>query len=78
MVTLFCCRDDGADRRSHHPLKVLPVCYRSLAEFETLRQITGGIRSILHNGAQGTRAWPGAWARMAVGLIAAALFGFGG
>lgn len=44
------CRDGGADGRCHHPLKVLPVCFR----------FTGGIRSILYNGAQWARARPGA------------------
>lgn len=34
------------------PLQALPGIYRFLAEFEPLRQITGGIRSILYYDAQ--------------------------
>jgi hypothetical protein len=52
------CRDGGADGRCHHPLKVLPVCYRLPAEFEPRRHITGGIRSILYS-AQGPGTRPG-------------------
>jgi hypothetical protein len=52
-------RDGGADVRRYGPLKGLPVCYHFLAEFAPLRQITDGTRSILYNGAQGTRSWPG-------------------
>jgi len=44
------------------PLQALPDVYRFLAEFEPLRQVTGGIRAILYYDAQGdaglTRCWP--------------------
>ncbi|WP_406222124.1 hypothetical protein [Streptomyces canus] len=56
---------------------LLPVCCRFLAESEPLQRITGGDRSILCNGTQGGAGLDRGWVRMAVGLIAAALFGFG-
>ncbi|WP_259407736.1 SNG1 family protein [Streptomyces akebiae] len=60
------------------PLQALPGFYRFLAEFEPLRQITGGIRSILYYDAQADAAGlTRGWVMMAVGLAAAALFGFG-
>lgn len=48
-----------------------------LAEFEPLRQITGGIRSILYYDAQGDAGLTRGWAMMAAGLLVAVLFGFG-
>ncbi|MEH0581005.1 MULTISPECIES: DUF3533 domain-containing protein [Streptomyces] len=59
------------------PIEALPAFYRFLAEFEPLRQITGGVRSILYYDAQGDAGLTRAWVMMAVGLAAAALFGFG-
>ncbi|MET7702799.1 DUF3533 domain-containing protein [Streptomyces sp. NPDC005485] len=59
------------------PIEALPGFYRFLAEFEPLRQITGGIRSILYYDAQGDAGLTRGWIMMAVGLAAAALFGFG-
>ncbi|WP_316765925.1 DUF3533 domain-containing protein [Streptomyces sasae] len=59
------------------PLQALPGFYRFLAEFEPLRQITGGIRSILYYDAQADAGLTRGWIMMAVGLAAAALFGFG-
>ncbi|MEY9995469.1 YhgE/Pip-like protein [Streptomyces sp. V4I8] len=59
------------------PIEALPGFYRFLAEFEPLRQITGGIRSILYYDAQGDAGLTRGWVMMAVGLTAAALFGFG-
>ena len=59
------------------PIEALPGFYRFLAEFEPLRQITGGIRSILYYDAQGDAGLTRGWVMMAVGLVAAALFGFG-
>ncbi|SDP79465.1 YhgE/Pip N-terminal domain-containing protein [Streptomyces sp. cf386] len=59
------------------PIEALPGFYRFLAEFEPLRQITGGIRSILYHDAQGDAGLTRGWVMMAVGLVAAALFGFG-
>jgi YhgE/Pip-like protein len=59
------------------PIEALPGFYRFLAEFEPLRQITGGIRSILYYDAQGDAGLTRGWLMMAAGLTAAALFGFG-
>ncbi|MDX3233582.1 DUF3533 domain-containing protein [Streptomyces sp. ME19-01-6] len=59
------------------PIESLPGFYRFLAEFEPLRQITGGVRSILYYDAQGDAGLTRGWVMMAVGLAAAALFGFG-
>lgn len=59
------------------PLQALPGFYRFLAEFEPLRQIAGGIRAILYYDAQADAGLTRGWVMMAVGLAAAALFGFG-
>jgi len=59
------------------PIQALPGFYRFLAEFEPLRQIAGGIRAILSYDAQGDAGLTRGWVMMAVGLVAAALFGFG-
>ncbi|MEU0060365.1 DUF3533 domain-containing protein [Streptomyces sp. NPDC006334] len=59
------------------PIEALPGFYRFLAEFEPLRQITGGIRSILYYDAQGDAGLTRGWVMMAAGLVAAVLFGFG-
>ncbi|RZT07585.1 YhgE/Pip-like protein [Kribbella sp. VKM Ac-2569] len=59
------------------PLEALPGFYRFLAEFEPLRQITGGIRSILYYDAQGDAGLTRGWVMMAVALVVTALFGFG-
>lgn len=53
------------------PLEALSVFYRFLAEFEPLRQITSGVRSILFYGAQGDACLARGWGMMAVGVIAA-------
>ncbi|RZU24081.1 DUF3533 domain-containing protein [Streptomyces sp. BK239] len=59
------------------PVEALPGFYRFLAEFEPLRQITGGIRSILYYDAQGDAGLTRGWVMMTAGLVAAVLFGFG-
>ncbi|MET7730417.1 DUF3533 domain-containing protein [Streptomyces sp. NPDC005402] len=59
------------------PIQALPGFYRFLAVFEPLRQIAGGIRAILYYDAQGDAGLTRGWVMMAVGLVAAALFGFG-
>ncbi|MFI1972009.1 YhgE/Pip domain-containing protein [Streptomyces cinnamoneus] len=59
------------------PLEALPGFFRALAEFEPLRQITGGLRSILYYGAQADAGLTRAWASMGIALVAAVLFGFG-
>ncbi|MDX3640389.1 DUF3533 domain-containing protein [Streptomyces sp. MB09-02B] len=59
------------------PIEALPGFYRFLSEFEPLRQITGGVRSILYYDAQGDAGLTRGWVMMGAGLVAAALFGFG-
>ncbi|MGW1197539.1 YhgE/Pip domain-containing protein [Streptomyces sp. NPDC002536] len=59
------------------PLQALPDFFRVLSEFEPLRQITGGLRSILYYGAQADAGLTRAWASMGIALAAALLFGFG-
>jgi YhgE/Pip-like protein len=59
------------------PIEALPGFYRFLAEFEPLRQITGGVRSILYYDAQADAGLTRGWVMMAAGLVVAALFGFG-
>ncbi|TPQ23420.1 SNG1 family protein [Streptomyces sporangiiformans] len=59
------------------PIEALPGFYRFLAEFEPLRQLTGGLRSILYYDAQADAGLTRGWAMMAAGLALAALFGFG-
>ncbi|MGP4045405.1 DUF3533 domain-containing protein [Streptomyces sp. 2A115] len=59
------------------PIEALPGFYRFLAEFEPLRQITGGLRSILYYDAQADAGLARGWVMMAVGLVVAVLFGFG-
>jgi YhgE/Pip-like protein len=59
------------------PIEALPGFYRFLAEFEPLRQITGGLRAILYYDAQADAGLTRGWVMMAAGLVMAALFGFG-
>ncbi|GAB2879572.1 hypothetical protein GCM10027074_54860 [Streptomyces deserti] len=59
------------------PIEALPGFYRFLAEFEPLRQLTGGLRSILCYDAQADAGLTRGWVMMAVSLAAAVLFGFG-
>ncbi|MFE8013801.1 YhgE/Pip domain-containing protein [Streptomyces antibioticus] len=59
------------------PLEALPGFYRGLAEFEPLRQITGGVRSILYFDAQGDAGLTRAWVATGVALVAGLGFGIG-
>ncbi|MCD9145961.1 YhgE/Pip domain-containing protein [Streptomyces albireticuli] len=59
------------------PLEALPGFFRALGEFEPLRQITGGMRSILYYDAQGDAGLTRAWTAMGIALVVAVLFGFG-
>ncbi|MEU7167182.1 YhgE/Pip family protein [Streptomyces morookaense] len=59
------------------PLQALPDFFRVLSEFEPLRQITGGLRSILYYGAQADAGLTRAWASLGIALAAALVFGFG-
>ncbi|MEU8774157.1 YhgE/Pip family protein [Streptomyces sp. NPDC048606] len=58
------------------PLQALPGFFRGLAEFEPLRQITEGLRSLLYYGAQADAGLTRAWISMGVALVAALVFGF--
>ena len=59
------------------PIQALPGFFRWLAEFEPLRQVTGGIRSILYFNAQGAAGLDRAWTAMAIALPVALIWGFG-
>ncbi|WP_244206552.1 DUF3533 domain-containing protein [Streptomyces swartbergensis] len=59
------------------PFEALPGFYRFLAEFEPLRQITGGLGSILYYDAQADAGLTRGWVMMGAGLAVAVLFGFG-
>ncbi|MEU3727542.1 YhgE/Pip family protein, partial [Streptomyces sp. NPDC031705] len=58
------------------PLQALPGFFRALAEFEPLRQITEGLRSLLYYGAQADAGLTRAWSAMGVAFVAALAFGF--
>ncbi|GAA0397484.1 YhgE/Pip family protein [Streptomyces luteireticuli] len=59
------------------PLQALPDFFRLLSEFEPLRQITGGLRSILYYDAQADAGLTRAWVSLGIALVVAVLFGFG-
>ncbi|MEW2414771.1 DUF3533 domain-containing protein [Streptomyces sp. NPDC046866] len=59
------------------PLEALPGFFRTLSEFEPLRQLTGGLRSILYYGAQADAGLTRAWAAMGIALAVSLVFGFG-
>jgi YhgE/Pip-like protein len=77
LVTLFYIGMAVPTAGATTPIQALPGFYRFLAEFEPLRQITDGIRSILYYNAQGDAGLTRGWAMLAVGLAVGALFGFG-
>ncbi|MFD5417218.1 YhgE/Pip family protein [Streptomyces sp. NPDC127069] len=58
------------------PLQALPGFFRGLSEFEPLRQITEGLRSLLYYGAQADAGLTRAWTSMGIALVAALAFGF--
>ncbi|MFE2275615.1 YhgE/Pip family protein [Streptomyces lavendulae] len=58
------------------PLQALPGFFRTLSEFEPLRQLTEGTRAILYYGAQADAGLTRAWASMGIALVAALVFGF--
>ncbi|MEI5103538.1 DUF3533 domain-containing protein [Streptomyces sp. PmtG] len=59
------------------PLEALPGFFRALAEFEPLRQLTGGLRAILYFDAQADAGLTRAFASMGIALAVSLLFGFG-
>ncbi|MCX5380457.1 YhgE/Pip domain-containing protein [Streptomyces sp. NBC_00091] len=58
------------------PIQALPGFFRGLAEFEPLRQVTEGLRSLLYYGAQADAGLTRAWAAMGIALVTALAFGF--
>ncbi|GAA1244325.1 YhgE/Pip domain-containing protein [Kitasatospora nipponensis] len=59
------------------PLQALPTFYRILSEFEPMRQLSDGVRAILYFDAQSGSGLYRAWFMIAVGVVAALVFGFG-
>ncbi|MCX4781832.1 YhgE/Pip domain-containing protein [Streptomyces sp. NBC_01264] len=57
------------------PIQAVPHAYRILAEFEPMRQVTDGVRSILYFGARADAGLARAWAMTGAGLVAAVLLG---
>ncbi|MEV6976958.1 DUF3533 domain-containing protein [Kitasatospora sp. NPDC093806] len=58
------------------PLDALPSFYKFLALFEPMRQLTDGVRAILFFDAQADAGLARAWIWIAIGTVAALLFGF--
>ncbi|WP_406193829.1 SNG1 family protein [Kitasatospora sp. NBC_01560] len=58
------------------PLQALPDFYRGLAVFEPMRQLSDGVRSILYFDAQADAGLARAWIMIAIGTVAALVFGF--
>ncbi|MGW7074739.1 YhgE/Pip domain-containing protein [Streptomyces sp. NPDC054866] len=58
------------------PLEAVPGFYRFLGIFEPMRQLSGGVRSILFFDARADAGLARAWIMIAVGVALAAVFGF--
>jgi YhgE/Pip-like protein len=58
------------------PLQATPSVYRFLGEFEPLRQLAGGVRSILYFDARADAGLSRAWTMIAIGAALALVFGF--
>ena len=58
------------------PLQAAPTIYRFLGAFEPMRQLAGGVRSILYFDARGDAGLSRAWLMIAVGVVGALIFGF--
>ena len=58
------------------PLQAVPAFYRFLSVFEPMRQVSGGVRSILYFDAQADAGLSRAWIMIAIGTAVALLFGF--
>ncbi|MFC1417998.1 YhgE/Pip domain-containing protein [Streptacidiphilus cavernicola] len=59
------------------PLESLPGFYRFIAQFEPMRQISGGVRAIMYFDARGDAGLQRAWIMLALGLAVALLLGLG-
>ncbi|PYC81157.1 ABC transporter [Streptomyces tateyamensis] len=58
------------------PLEAVPGFYRFLGAFEPMRQLSAGVRAILYFDARADAGLARAWTMIAVGVVAALLFGF--
>ncbi|MFG2823724.1 YhgE/Pip domain-containing protein [Kitasatospora sp. NPDC048365] len=58
------------------PLEATPGFYRFLGSFEPMRQLVGGVRSILYFDARADAGLARAWVMIALGLVGALVFGF--
>ncbi|CAM5520918.1 membrane protein [Streptomyces avidinii] len=58
------------------PLEALPGFYRWLAVFEPMRQLSGGVRSILYFDARADAGLTRAWLMIALGIAVAVLLGW--
>ncbi len=59
------------------PLEAVPGFYRFLAQFEPMRQISGGVRAIMYFDARADAGLQRAWIMLAVGLAIALVLGLG-
>lgn len=57
------------------PLQAAPALYRFLGAFEPMRQLSGGVRSILYFSARADAGLSRAWMMIAVGAVLALVFG---
>ncbi|QMU76695.1 DUF3533 domain-containing protein [Streptacidiphilus sp. PB12-B1b] len=58
------------------PLEATPGFYHFLAAFEPMRQVVGGVRSILYFDARADAGLTRGWIMIAVGFVVALVFGF--
>jgi YhgE/Pip-like protein len=59
------------------PLQAVPGFYRFLALFEPMRQLSDGVRAILYFDARADAGLARGWTMIAIGFVAALVFGFG-
>ena len=59
------------------PLEAVPGFYRFLAQFEPMRQISGGVRAIMYFDARADAGLQRAWIMLAIGLAIALCLGLG-
>jgi uncharacterized phage infection (PIP) family protein YhgE len=57
------------------PLEAVPGFYRFIAQFEPMRQISGGVRAIMYFDARGNAGLERAWIMLALGLAVALVLG---
>ncbi|MEY9931513.1 YhgE/Pip-like protein [Catenulispora sp. GP43] len=58
------------------PLQATPTVYRFLGAFEPVRQLSGGVRSILYFDARADAGLSRAWTMIAIAAVLALIFGF--